>query len=83
MPQQRRAERILTGIFDHVAQSVAFAERKIAAGKMPRARESAVLGSEDLLRLLDDHKDLLDEAIKRHYGASSSLLIETQQKQGD
>ncbi len=65
-PARRRAERILTGIFDRVAQSISFAERKIAGGKMPRAKESAVLGRDRLLQLLDDDKGLLDAAIKRH-----------------
>ena len=59
------AESILEGIFGHVARLVAFAEQKIADGKMPRRNESAVLGRDALLRLLDDDVALLDEAIKR------------------
>jgi hypothetical protein len=65
--EAKRAESILTGIFDHVAQSIAFAERKIAGGKMPRGKESAVLGRDELVRLLDDDVALLDEAIKRQH----------------
>jgi hypothetical protein len=61
----KRAEKILSGIFGYVARSVAFAEGKIAGGKMPRERESAVLEREKLVRLLDDDVALLDEAIKR------------------
>jgi hypothetical protein len=63
--QKRHAESILTGIFAHVAELVAFAERKIAGGKMPRGAESAVLGREELVRLLDDDVALLDHAIRR------------------
>jgi hypothetical protein len=59
------AESILEGIFGHVARLVAFAEQKIAGGKMPRRNESAVLGRDALVRLLDDDVVLLDEAIKR------------------
>jgi hypothetical protein len=65
----RRAEAILTGIFSHVAHSVALAERKIADGKMPRGRDAAVLGRDKLVRLLDDDVALLDEAIEREHTA--------------
>jgi hypothetical protein len=68
LSDQRRAEhaeRILMGIFAHVARSIAFAERKVAGGKMPRGKEAAVLGRADLVRLLDDEVGLLDEAIKQ------------------
>ena len=61
----KRAETILTGIFGRVAQSISFAERKAAGGKMLRLGESAVLGRDELVRLLDDDVVLLDEAIKR------------------
>jgi hypothetical protein len=64
--QKRHAETVLTGIFAHVAQSIAFAERKIAGGKMPGGAESAVLGREELVRLLDDDVALLDQARRRH-----------------
>jgi len=64
--ERRNAEIILMGIFGHVARSIAFAERKIAGGKMPRGNETAVLGREELVRVLDDDVALLDEAIKRH-----------------
>jgi hypothetical protein len=60
----KRAEAILTGIFGHVARTIAFAERRAAGGKMPRGKESAVLGRDALVRLLDDDVALLDEAIK-------------------
>ena len=63
----KRAEAILTGIFRHAARSVVFAERKIAGGKMPRGRESAVLGRDKLVQLLDDDAALLDEAIQREH----------------
>jgi hypothetical protein len=63
--QGERAERILTGIFDDVARSIAFAERKVAGGKMPRRKESAVLGREELARLLNDDLAMLDSAIER------------------
>jgi hypothetical protein len=63
--EKRHAETILTGIFAQVAESIAFAERKIADGKMPRRAESAVLGREELVRLLDDDVGLLDQAIQR------------------
>ncbi len=63
----KRAEAILTGIFKHVAHSVALAERKIADGKMPRGKDSAVLGRDKLVRLLDDDVALLDEAIAREH----------------
>ncbi len=63
--EAKHAEAILAGIFRHVARSLAFAERKIAGGKMPRGRESALLGRENLVRLLDDDAALLDEAIQR------------------
>ncbi len=63
--RRTHAERILTGIFDRVAESVGFAERRAAGGKMPRGKETAVLGREELLRLLDDNAVLLDEAVKR------------------
>jgi hypothetical protein len=59
------AETILTGLFSHVARLIAFAERKVAGGKMPRGTESAVLGRAELVRLLDDDTALLDEAINR------------------
>ncbi len=59
------AEAILTGLFAYVARSIAFAERKIAGGKMPRGKESAVLGRAELVRLLDDDSGLLDEALRR------------------
>jgi hypothetical protein len=65
----KRAEAILTGIFSHVAHSVALAERKIADGKMPRGKDSAVLGRDKLVRLLDDDVALLDEAIAREHTA--------------
>jgi hypothetical protein len=67
--EAKRAEAILTGIFRQAARSVAFAERKIADGKMPRGRESAVLGREKLVQLLDDDAALLDEAIQREHKA--------------
>ena len=63
----KRAEAILTGIFSHVARALTFAERKVAGGKMPRGVESAVLGRENLVRLLDDDVALLDEAIQREH----------------
>jgi hypothetical protein len=63
------AETILTGLFAHVARLIAFAERKVAGGKMPRRKESAVLGRAELVRLLDDDTALLDEAIKRERAA--------------
>ena len=63
--RRTHAERILTGIFDRVAESVGFAERRAAGGKMPRGKETAVLGREELLRLLDDNAVLLDDAVKR------------------
>jgi hypothetical protein len=65
--EQRRkhSERILTGIFTHVAQTIDLAERRAAGGKMPRGKESAVLGREELVRLLDDDVALLDEAVRR------------------
>ena len=63
--QGNRAELILTGIFDHVARSIAFAERKVAGGKMPRGKESAVLGRDELARLLNDDLAMLDSAIER------------------
>jgi hypothetical protein len=59
------AEAILAGLFGHVARLIAFAERKVAGGKMPRGKESAVLGRAELVRLLDDDTALLDEAIER------------------
>jgi hypothetical protein len=59
------AETVLAGLFAHVARLIAFAERKVAGGKMPRGKETAVLGRAELLRLLDDDTALLDEAIKR------------------
>ncbi len=65
--RRKHAERILTGIFDRVAESVSFAERRAAGGKMPRGKESAVLGRDELVRLLDDDAALLDEAIKRQH----------------
>jgi hypothetical protein len=65
--QGKRAESMLTGIFSHVARSIAFAERRSAGGKMPRGKESAVLGRDELVRLLDDDVALLDEAIKRQH----------------
>jgi hypothetical protein len=58
------AESVLTGIFSHVARLIAFAEHKVAGGKMPRGKESAVLGRETLLRLLDNDVALLDEAVQ-------------------
>ncbi|HET6327369.1 MAG TPA: hypothetical protein VFG04_21990 [Planctomycetaceae bacterium] len=67
--RRTHAERILTGIFDRVAESVGFAERRAAGGKMPRGRETAVLGREELLRLLDDNAVLLDDAVKRLHKA--------------
>jgi hypothetical protein len=63
----KRAEGILTGIFSHVAHLVALAERKIADGKMPHGKDSAVLGRDKLVRLLDDDVALLDEAIAREH----------------
>jgi hypothetical protein len=60
----KRAEGILSGIFNHVARTIALAERRAAGGKMPRGKESAVLGRDALVRLLDDDVALLDEAIK-------------------
>jgi hypothetical protein len=59
------AESVLTGIFSHVARLIAFAEHKVAGGKMPRGKESAVLGRDALLRLLDNDVALLDEAVQR------------------
>jgi hypothetical protein len=63
--EQNRTERILSGIFDYVARSIAFAERKIAGGKMPRRNESAVLGRDDLVHLLGDDTASLEAAIQR------------------
>jgi hypothetical protein len=63
--RRRHAERILTGIFAHVAETIELAERRAAGGKMPRGKESAVLGREELVRLLDDDAALLDEAVRR------------------
>lgn len=63
----KHAENVLTGIFAHVARLIAFAEQKIAGGKMPRGQESAVLGREALVSLLDNDFTLLDEAIKRRF----------------
>jgi hypothetical protein len=65
----KRVEAILTGIFGRVAGALAFAERKIAGGKMPSGMETAVLEREKLVRLLDDDAALLDEALKREHKA--------------
>jgi hypothetical protein len=56
---------VLTGIFSHVARLIVFAEHKVAGGKMPRDKEAAVLGREELLPLLDNDVALLDEAVQR------------------
>jgi hypothetical protein len=60
------AEIVLQNIFGHVARLVGFAERKIAAGKLPRNEESAVLHPEVLMQLLEDVGGvLLKEAVER------------------
>jgi len=63
----KRADAMLTGIFDRVAGALSFAERKVAGGKMPRGMETAVLQREKLVQLLDDDAVLLDEALKREH----------------
>ena len=60
------AEIVLQKTFGHVARLIANAEEKVATGKLPGGKESAVLDRQILVELLgDEGSALLDEAIAR------------------